>query len=268
MIIGNREFSTKDKCYIMGILNLTPDSFSDGGKWMEIDDALSHVDKMVSEGADIIDIGGESTRPGYRSISEAEEIERVVPIIEAVKERFNIPISIDTYKSRVAEAALSAGADMINDIWGLKRDPRMAPLIAKSGVACCLMQNRVEIDYRDFIPDLLDDLKESVQIALHANIAKDKIILDPGVGFAFSHEMNLMAINKLDMIKKLGYPVLLGASRKSVIGKVLDSHVSDRLEGTLATTVIAVMRGCTFVRVHDVRESKRVIMMTEAIIYS
>ena len=268
MVIGNREFDIANKCYIMGILNVTSDSFSDGGKWENFDRALRHTEEMIESGADIIDVGGESTRPGYVEISEREEIEKVAPIIEAIKIRFDIPVSIDSYKSAVAQAGLAAGAVLVNDIWGLKHDPKMGKVIAENGAACCLMQNRTITDYSDFLLDLLSDLRESVDIALAAGIASDKIILDPGVGFAFTHEMNLIAMNRLDLIKELGYPVLLGASRKSVIGNVLGLPVTERLEGTLATTVVAVMRGCSFVRVHDVKESKRAIMMTEAILKS
>ena len=266
MMIGEREFDTKHKCYIMGILNVTPDSFSDGGKWVTLDSALIHSEKMVSDGADIIDVGGESTRPGYSSVSDSEEIDRIAPIIEALRGRFDVPVSVDTYKSSVAAAALLAGAAFVNDIRGLKYDPDMAELVANSGAACCLMHNRDNMDYSDFMLDLLSDLRESIEIALKAGIPADKIVLDPGIGFAKTYEMNLETINRLDILAGFGYPVMLGASRKSVIGTALDLPVTQRVEGTLATTVIGVMRGCSFVRVHDVKESKRAIMMTEAII--
>jgi dihydropteroate synthase len=266
MVIGGREFDTDSKRYIMGILNVTPDSFSDGGKWDELDNALRHTEEMILNGADIIDIGGESTRPGYTGISEREEIDRVIPVIEALRDRFDIPLSIDTCKSTVAQTALDAGADMVNDIRGLRHDPEMAGVIARAGVACCLMHNRENEDYHDFMPELLDDLRESVSIAENAGIAGNKIILDPGIGFGKTHEMNLEAINKLDVLKALGYPVLLGASRKRVVGLTLNLPVTERLEGTIATTVIGVMRGCTFFRVHDVKETKRAIIMTEAVI--
>ena len=266
MIIGGREFDTGNRCYIMGILNVTPDSFSDGGQWGTFDSAMKHAEQMIAEGADIIDVGGESSRPGHAKISVQEEIDRAVPVVEALKSRFDIPVSIDTCKSAVADAALRGGADMVNDIWGLKYDQEMAGVIAKSGVPCCLMHNRNNMDYADFMSDLLNDLRESVNLAKRAGIADDKIIVDPGVGFAKTYEMNLEAMNKLDMLKKLGYPVLLGASRKSVIGLALDLPVTQRVEGTLATTVVGIMRGCSFVRVHDVLETKRVVLMTEAIL--
>ena len=264
MKIGNTEFDLKNKTYIMGILNATPDSFSDGGHYNRLDAALKHVEEMIGEGAHIIDIGGESTRPGYTQISEEEEIERVVPVIEAVKRNFDIPVSIDTYKSKVAQAAVAAGADLINDIWGLKYDAKMAEVIAKNNVACCLMHNRKEAVYQDFFNDVISDLKECVSIAVAAGIDKEKIILDPGVGFAKSYEQNLEVIRRIGEFNQLGFPVLLGTSRKSVIGLTLDLPVTERVEGTLVTTVFAVMGGCSFVRVHDVLANARAIKMTEA----
>ena len=268
MHVGTYEFDTENKCYIMGILNVTPDSFSDGGKWEGLDGAMRQAERMIEEGADIIDVGGESTRPGYTMIAKSEEIDRVVPVIEAIRVRFDVPISIDTYKSAVAHEALRAGAVFINDIWGFRRDPEMAGLAARSGAACCLMHNRQDMDYGVFMQDLLDDLIESVETAQKAGVASEKIILDPGIGFAKTYEMNLEAINKLDMIKELGYPVMLGTSRKSVVGLTLGLPVTERVEGTLATTVIGVIRGCAFVRVHDVKETKRAIAMTEAVLRS
>lgn len=267
MKIGSREFDTANECYIMGILNVTPDSFSDGGKFNNIDSALSHAEAMISEGADIIDVGGESTRPGFVRISDEEEISRIVPVIEALKSRFDVPVSIDTYKYKVASAAAEAGADLINDIYGLKYDNgEMADLIAKTGLPCCLMHNRNDMDYDSFMDDLISDMRGSVDIAKKAGITDDSIILDPGVGFAKSLENNLEAIDRLDMLKdELGYPVLLGTSRKSVIGLTLDLPSDQRVEGTLATTVVGVMRGAAFVRVHDVRENFRAVKMTQAI---
>lgn len=266
MRIGNRVFDIKNKTYIMGILNVTPDSFSDGGRFNELDAALFHAEEMILEGADIIDIGGESTRLGHTVITEAEEIERVVPVIEKVTANFDIPVSVDTYKSRVACAALDAGAHMVNDIWGLKKDSEMAALIARSGAACCLMHNRENTDYIDFVADMVNDLGESVKIAESAGIPREMIIIDPGVGFAKSYEQNLQAINNVDALHSLGLPVLLATSRKSVIGNALDLPKDQRVEGTMATTVMGVMKGCAFVRVHDVKENKRAIQMTEAIL--
>lgn len=266
MRIGSRDFATTGHTYIMGILNVTPDSFSDGGKFNQIDAALKHAEEMIGDGADVIDIGGESTRPGYTKISDEEEIDRVVPVIEAVKKEFEIPISVDTYKSRVAEAAAQAGADLINDIWGLKYDPHMAEVIAKSGLACCLMHNRDNTEYRNFMEDVKQDLRETIVLAKAAKIADDKIILDPGVGFAKSYENNLEVIRRLKEFNELKYPVLLGTSRKSVIGLTLDLPAAERVEGTIVTTVMAVEAGCMFVRVHDVKENHRAIQMAEAIL--
>lgn len=267
MRIGSRDFATTGHTYIMGILNVTPDSFSDGGKFNQIDAALKHAEEMIRDGADVIDIGGESTRPwGYTKISDEEEIDRVVPVIEAMKKEFEIPISVDTYKSGVAEAAAQAGVDLINDIWGLKYDARMAEVIAKSGLACCLMHNRDNTEYRNFMEDMKQDLRETIALAKAAGIADDKIILDPGVGFAKSYENNLEVIRRLKEFNELKYPVLLGTSRKSVIGLTLDLPAAERVEGTIVTTVMAVEAGCMFVRVHDVKENHRAIQMAEAIL--
>lgn len=264
MIIGNKEF--KDRTYVMGILNVTPDSFSDGGTHNTIDTALKHTEKMINEGADIIDVGGESTRPGYTMISDDEEISRVAPVIEKLKANFDIPISIDTYKSAVAEAAAQAGADLINDIWGFKYDEKIAEVTAKHNLACCLMHNRKEANYNNYMEDVINDLKESINIAQKYGVDKNKIVLDPGVGFAKSYEQNLEIINKLEALDVLGYPVLLGTSRKSVIALTLNLPVNERVEGTIATSVIAVMKNALFVRVHDVKENKRAILMTEKIL--
>ena len=250
----------------MGILNVTPDSFSDGGKFNQIDAALKHAEEMIRDGADVIDIGGESTRPGYTKISDEEETGRVVPVIEAVKKEFGIPISVDTYKSGVAEAAAQAGADLINDSWGRKYDPHMSEVIAKSGLACCLMHNRDIAEYQNFMEYMKQDLLETIALAKAAGIEDDKIILDPGVGFAKSYENNLEVIRRLKEFNELKYPVLLGTSRKSVIGLTLDLPAAERVEGTIVTTVMAVEAGCMFVRVHDVKENHRAIQMAEAIL--
>ncbi len=267
MKIGTREFDLEKRTYVMGILNVTPDSFSDGGRYDVLDAALIHAEEMIRDGADIIDVGGESTRPGYTKISDEEEIARVVPVITAIKERFDVPISIDTYKSAVARAAVSAGADLVNDIWGLKYDADMAKVIADTGVACCLMHNRDNADYTDFMEDMKADLRETIALAKAAGIVDDKIMLDPGVGFAKSYENNLEAIRRVGELRELGYPVLLGTSRKSVIGLTLDLPAAERVEGTVATSVLGVAAGCSFVRVHDVKENGRAIKMTEAVLY-
>lgn len=266
MNIGKYRFDTEHHTYVMGILNVTPDSFSDGGKYQRMDQALYHVEQMIAEGAAIIDVGGESTRPGYEKISDEEEICRTVPIVEAIKQRFDVPISIDTYKSRVAQANIEAGVDLINDIWGLKADDKMAELIAGTGVSCCLMHNRENTDYVNFREDMLADMRKVVQLAKTAGIGEDKIILDPGVGFAKSYENNLTAIHYVGDLRTLGYPVLLGTSKKSVIGLTLDIPSEERVVGTAVTTVFAVQQGCAFVRVHNVKENVEAIKMTEAIL--
>lgn len=264
MKIGNKEF--KDRTYVMGILNVTPDSFSDGGTHNTIETALNHTEKMIAEGADIIDIGGESTRPGYTMISDNEEIERVVPVIERLKAEFDIPLSIDTYKSAVAREAAKAGVDLINDIWGFKYDPEIANVTAEYNIACCLMHNKKEPAYQNFVDDVTKEIKESVEIATSHGVALDKIIIDPGVGFGKTYEQNLEIINRLERLHSLNLPILLGTSRKSVIALTLDLPVNERVEGTIATSVIAVMKNCLFVRVHDVKENKRAILMTEKIL--
>lgn len=266
MIIGNKEFKIKERTYIMGILNVTPDSFSDGGKFNNLSNAIKHAEQMIHEGVDIIDVGGESTRPNHTKISDQEEIDRVVPVIKELKKHFDIPISIDTYKSKVAQASLDAGADLINDIWGLKYDSNMANVIRKYNVPACIMHNRKEILYDNYMEDVLSDLQESIDIALSAGIRRDKLMIDPGIGFAKTYEMNLILLNRLEELQKFKLPILLGTSRKSVIGKALDETVENRLEGTLATSVIGVMKGCDFVRVHDVLANLRAIRMTEAIV--
>ena len=266
MKIGKKEFDIRNKTYIMGILNVTPDSFSDGGKFNNLDAALYHAEEMIREGADIVDVGGESTRPGHTVISEEEEIARVTPVIEALKARFDVPLSIDTYKAPVAQAALQAGADLVNDIWGFRHDPRVAKLTAQYGAACCLMHNRNEAVYENFLEDMVKDMEICLSIAREAGGPEDKIMLDPGVGFGKTYEMNLEAINHVDILHRLGFPILLGTSRKSVIGLTLNLPADQRVEGTLATTVLGVLKGCAFVRVHDIKENKRAIQMTEAIL--
>lgn len=188
MKIGTKDFDLEHEIYIMGILNVTPDSFSDGGSWNRLDAALKHTEEMIEAGAAIIDVGGESTRPGYTKISDEEEISRVAPVISAIKERFDIPVSVDTYKSGVARAALAAGADLVNDIWGLKYDPAMAGLIAEANVPCCLMHNREQADYADYLTDVQNDLKETLRLAHKAGIQDSRIILDPGIGFGKTYE--------------------------------------------------------------------------------
>lgn len=265
MIIGNQEFLEEGHTYVMGILNVTPDSFSDGGRYNHLDAALKHTEQMIKDGAAIIDVGGESTRPGHEKITDQEEIDRILPVIEKIKQEFSVPVSLDTYKAAVAKEGIQAGADLLNDIWGLQYDPAMGKIVADSGVAYCLMHNRDKITEEMDADLFIGQMKEDAKRALDAGIKKERIILDPGVGFAKTQEQNLMTIANLDRLKALGYPVLLGTSRKSVIGYVLDVPTDKRLVGTLATSAVAVQTGCMFVRVHDVKENMELIQMLERI---
>lgn len=265
MIIGNQEFLEEGHTYVMGILNVTPDSFSDGGRYNHLDAALKHTEQMIKDGAAIIDVGGESTRPGHEKITDQEEIDRILPVIGKIKQEFSVPVSLDTYKAAVAKEGIQAGADLLNDIWGLQYDPAMGKIVADSGVAYCLMHNRDKITEEMDADLFIGQMKEDAKRALDAGIKKERIILDPGVGFAKTQEQNLMTIANLDRLKALGYPVLLGTSRKSVIGYVLDVPTDKRLVGTLATSAVAVQTGCMFVRVHDVKENVELIQMLERI---
>lgn len=265
MIIGNQEFLEEGHTYVMGILNVTPDSFSDGGRYNHLDAALKHTEQMIKDGAAIIDVGGESTRPGHEKITDQEEIDRILPVIEKIKQEFSVQVSLDTYKAAVAKEGIQAGADLLNDIWGLQYDPAMGKIVADSSVAYCLMHNRDKITEEMDADLFIGQMKEDAKRALDAGIKKERIILDPGVGFAKTQEQNLMTIANLDRLKALGYPVLLGTSRKSVIGYVLDVPTDKRLVGTLATSAVAVQTGCMFVRVHDVKENVELIQMLERI---
>jgi len=253
---------------IMGILNVTPDSFSDGGKYVKVEEAVRHARQMVEEGADIIDIGGESTRPGHQRISEDEELRRVIPAVEAVAAALpGVPISVDTYKAGVARRALEAGAHMINDIWGCKEDPKMAETAAEFGCPIVLMHNRRETRYDRLITDIIGDLLESVRIARAAGVDDHNIVLDPGIGFAKTREHQYAVMRHLDRICALGYPVLLGTSRKSFIRSTLGVTTDDALEGTAATVALGIRAGCSIMRVHDVKAMKRVAAMCDAIMY-
>ena len=266
--IGNSTWEWGKKTYVMGILNVTPDSFSDGGSYTKPEIALKQAFRMLAEGADIIDVGGETTKPGAVPVSSEIEQQRIIPVIEALSKAISLPVSVDTYRADTAELAIKAGADMINDIWGLKYDSRMAPTIAEYGLPVCIMHNRTTgTNYgEDFIGQILRELEESILIAKKAGIEDDKIIIDPGIGFAKTWEQNLEVMRKLEDFKMLGYPVLLGASRKSFIGKVLDLEVYDRLEGTLATTATGIAKGVDIVRVHDVLQNVRVAKMTDSMV--
>ncbi len=263
-----RKIDYRNRTLIMGILNVTPDSFSDGGKYDSLETSLRHAVKMIEQGADIIDVGGESTRPNATKVSLEEELERTIPIIEMLVKEIDVLISVDTYKSAVAEQALLAGAHIINDVWGMKADNKMAEVVSRYKAPIILMHNRDNENYNDFIPDMIKDLQESIHIAKTAGISDEKIILDPGIGFAKSHHQNLLAMKSLDEIVALGYPVLLGTSKKSIIAKTLDVSLNERMEGTAATVAFGIAKGCSIVRVHDVKEMKRVAKMTDAIVYS
>ncbi|WP_319471928.1 dihydropteroate synthase [uncultured Trichococcus sp.] len=248
----------------MGILNVTPDSFSDGGEWNTVERAIAHALEMVADGADIIDIGGESTRPGHTQISDEEEIARVVPIIEALKKAVDVPLSIDTYKSAVARAACEAGIDIINDIWGCKYDPEIAEVAAAFDVPIILMHNREKPDYAFLIEDMLNDLGESVRIAVSAGVKRENIILDPGCGFGKTYEDNLNVVHHLKRFADLGYPVLLGTSRKRFIGTALgDIPFKERDLGTAATTALGIVNGAQLFRVHNVKANAEMARMMD-----
>ncbi|MCM3798848.1 dihydropteroate synthase [Caldibacillus thermoamylovorans] len=266
MQTGKYELNFKEKTYIMGILNVTPDSFSDGGKFYENTSAIEHAKEMVAHGADIIDIGGESTRPGFAPVSAKEEINRVTPIIQHLAPTIDVPLSIDTYKAETANAAIEAGAHIINDIWGAKKDPEIADVAAQHHVPIILTHNREKIDYESFIRDSLFDLYESITICKKRGVQDDQIILDPGIGFGKTYEQNVEMMQNLDLLVGLGYPVLLGTSRKSMIGYALDLPVSERMEGTGATICYGIMKGCQIIRVHDVKEMARIAKMMDILI--
>ncbi|WP_281203192.1 dihydropteroate synthase [Cytobacillus kochii] len=263
---GSYTLDYSRKTLIMGILNITPDSFSDGGKYNQLEGVVERAKELVEAGADIIDIGGESTRPGYEEISVEEEIARVVPAIEAIVKEVRIPLSIDTYKAEVAKHALEAGAHIINDIWGAKRDKEMASLAAEKDVPIILMHNRDNENYDSFFRDCMNDLYESIAIAKAAGVRDDNIILDPGIGFAKSHEDNIEMMRHLDQLVAFGYPVLLGTSKKRMIANVLNLPVDERMEGTGATVCYGIQKGCQIMRVHDVKEMSRMAKMMDALI--
>ena len=259
-------FDYGKRTYIMGILNVTPDSFSDGGKFNEVNKALNHAKEMIKDGVDIIDIGGESTRPGHKYVEADEEIQRVIPVIKELRKEINVPISIDTYKAKVAEEALRLGVEMINDVWGLKKDKEMANVVAKYNACVCIMHNQAGTEYdKDIMESMKESLQESIDLALNAGVSKDKIVIDPGIGFGKTFEQNLEVLKRMNELKELGYPILLGTSRKSVIGNVLNVEPKERLEGTIATTVLGIRDGVDIVRVHDVEKNLRAAKMADAI---
>ncbi|KQL32366.1 dihydropteroate synthase [Psychrobacillus sp. FJAT-21963] len=262
---GGVTLDFRKESIVMGILNVTPDSFSDGGKFNNVEAAVARAKQMVTDGAKIIDIGGESTRPGYTMISDEEEIARVVPVIKAITAEVDAVISIDTYKSEVARAAILAGAHVINDIWGAKRDSKVAKVAAELGVPIILMHNRDNEEYTDFWPEAKQDLEECIQIAKAAGVTDDNIWLDPGIGFGKTTTQNVWMMQHLDELVDMGYPVLLATSRKRLIGNVLNLPVNERMEGTGATVCYGVQLGCHMVRVHDVKEIARMTKMMDVL---
>lgn len=269
----NFSFDFSARTYIMGILNVTPDSFSDGGVYLDKERAVEHALRMQEEGADIIDIGGESTRPGAEAVPVKEEIRRVIPVIEILAKRLKIPISVDTYKASVAEVALSAGATMVNDISGLRFDPEMPEIVVRHRVPVVIMHIKgtprdmqINPTYRALIPEIKDYLMEGILIAQRAGIPDNMIIIDPGIGFGKTWEHNLEILRSLNEFRTLKKPLLLGPSRKSFIGKVLgDLPVTERFEGTAAAVAIGILNGANIIRVHDVKAMVRVARVVDAI---
>ena len=269
-VVGNRDFVWGVRTYVMGVLNVTPDSFSRDGVGSDAAAAVEQALRFQEAGADIVDVGGESTRPpsiylGAGPITAAEEIVRVVPVIEALVDVQDIPISVDTYKAEVARRAVAAGAAMINDQWALRRDPEMAGVSAEAGVPVVLMHNQESTGYDDLVPDVIDELQRTVDRAVDAGIALEDVIVDPGMGFGKTAEQNLELLRRLDELEVLGRPILVGMSRKSTIGLVLDLPVDERVEGTAATVAFSIAAGADVVRVHDVKEMVRVARMSDAI---
>ena len=272
MDIGGRRFEWDRRTYVMGVLNVTPDSFSGDGLGSDVQDAVDRGLRFEEWGADILDVGGESTRPpsvyaGARPTSADDELRRVLPVLERLSGRVSVPLSIDTYKARVASEALAAGASMINDVWGLRRDPEMAGLAADRGVPVVLMHNQERGGYGDVVADVIKSLSDAIEKAVYAGVSRDKIIVDPGFGFGGkSPAHNLEIIRRLREFESLERPLLMGTSRKSTIGRVLDLPVEERLEGTAATVVLSIVGGADIVRVHDVKEMARISRMTDALV--
>ncbi|MDP8904679.1 MAG: dihydropteroate synthase [Chloroflexota bacterium] len=270
-LIGERRFTWGERTYVMGILNVTPDSFSGDGLLARADDAveaaLAEGQRMVAAGADILDVGGESSRPGHEPVSEDEELRRVVPVVRALSEALpDVPLSVDTTKHRVAVAAFDAGADMINDVWGVGADDALARLAAERGAPLVVMHNRSQARYASVLAEVIADLARAVERALALSVDFDNLIVDPGIGFGKTAEQNLLLLRQLSALRCLGRPILLGTSRKSTIGKVLDLPAGERLEGTLATTVLGVANGADIVRVHDVAANVRAARMSDAVV--
>lgn len=262
----DKEFNWGERTYIMGVINVTPDSFSGDGLGLDVEAAVDQGKRFATEGADILDIGGESTRPGAESITEDEELGRVIPVIERLASEVSLPLSIDTYKRGVARRALAAGARMLNDIWGLKYDPRLAELAAEWEVPIVLMSNQRDVTYQDILPEVISSLRKSVALATERGVPWENIIVDPGVGFGKKLEENLEIVRRLDELRCLNRPILVGTSRKSMIGLVLDLPTDQRLEGSAATVAISIAKGADIVRVHDVAQMARVCQISDAIV--
>jgi len=262
---GSAEFRWGERTYIMGVINVTPDSFSGDGLGYDVETAVALGKRFAVEGADVIDIGGESTRPNAHPVSVGEELRRVIPVIERLAREVPVPLSIDTYKWEVAREALSSGAVMINDIWGLRHDHRLAELAAEKGVPIVLMSNQRDGTCADIIPEVVASLRRSVSLAVDLGVSWENTIVDPGVGFGKTLEQNLEIIRRLDELQCLDRPVIIGTSRKSLIGMVLDLPADQRLEGTAATLAISIARGADMVRIHDVAGMARVCRMSDAI---
>ena len=254
------------RTYVMGIINLPPDSFSGDGLGSNVSAAVEQALRFEAEGADFIDVGAESTRPGHESVTAEEELERLMPALEAMVSRVNLPVSVDTSKAVVAQTAVAAGAAIINDQWGLKSEPEIAIVAAQTGAGLILMHNQKGRHYNDLIPDISSSLSASAKTALDAGVPKGNIIFDPGSGFGKTPDHNLEILNRLREFTSLGYPLLLGTSRKSTIGMVLDLAVEERVEGTAATVALAIAAGVDIVRVHDVRHMVRVCRMSDAVV--
>jgi dihydropteroate synthase len=271
LVIGSRRFNWGARTFVMGIINVTPDSFSGDGLLAAASDpvaaAVAQAQQMALEGADLLDIGGQSTRPGHAEVSVNEELARVIPVMTAVRDALpEMPLSIDTTSAEVAEAALEVGARMVNDIWGTAAEPALLRLAAELSLPIVLMHNRTEARYRNVVAEVLADLQRALDVALAAGIAWERLIVDPGIGFGKTPEHNLALLHDLAALQVLARPILLGASRKSTIGKVLDLPADQRLEGTLATTVLGVVAGVDIVRVHDVQPNVRAARMADAVI--
>ena len=266
MLLGGRELCWGRKTYVIGIINVTADSFSGDGVGSDVEAALARAKRLIDEGADIIDIGGESTRPDSKPVTIEEELDRVLPVIKKISSKIDVPVSIDTYKPEVARRAIDAGANMINDVWGLRQDPELARVAAEYGVPLVITANQRDTQYKNIMTEVVESLVVGMDTALDAGVVWENVIVDPGIGFGKTLEGNLEVLRRLGELKLLGRPILLGTSRKSMIGQVLDLPVDERLEGTAATVALGIANGADIIRVHDVLQMKRVAKMTDAVV--